>query len=210
MPCLLVAAALALLTLGCAPATESPMMPENTHPASRTEAADTATLGAGCYWCVEAVLQQVPGVLAVESGFSGGARPDPTYEEVCSGTTGHAEVVRVRFDPKVLSYSALLDWFFRLHDPTQKDRQGNDVGTQYRSVIFTHGAAQEREARAAIARWDEKLRAAGRGPVVTEVAPAGPFYPAPEKHKDYYRRNRGAPYCRFVIAPKLEHLELER
>jgi len=171
-----------------------------------SETTELATLGAGCYWCVEAVLQQVDGVLELRSGFMGGTRADPTYREVCSGTTGHAEVLQVRFDPARLPYDHLLAWFWKLHDPTTLNRQGNDVGTQYRSVIFTHSEEQERVARASLAAVD----ASGDlpGPVVTEITPAGVFYPAGQDHDDYYRRNREAQYCRFVIAPKLDKLGL--
>ena len=168
---------------------------------------EVATLGAGCFWCVEAVLLQVDGVRSVRSGYMGGALERPTYEQVCSGATGHAEVVQVGFDPARLPYDELLDWFFQLHDPTTRDRQGNDVGTQYRSVIFTHSAAQRDAARAKIAALD----AAGGfpAPIVTEVADAGTFWPAEAYHDDYYRLNRGQPYCRVVIAPKLRKLGLE-
>ena len=171
------------------------------------ESGETATLGAGCFWCVEAVLQQVDGVLSVRSGYMGGTKVDPTYREVCTGETGHAEVVHVRFDPARLPYEDLLGWFWKLHDPTTLNRQGNDVGTQYRSAIFTHSERQERAARAAL----EALDASGAhaNPVVTEIRAAAAFYPAEGDHADYYRENRGVTYCQLVIAPKLENLGLQ-
>ena len=166
-----------------------------------------ATLGAGCFWCVEAVLKQVDGVLAVRSGYTGGKVPSPDYRSVCNGDTGHAEVVEVRFDTEKLSYEELLEWFWRLHDPTTLNRQGNDVGTQYRSAIFFHSPDQERLARASRERWN----ASGRfpSPIVTEITPASEFYAAESYHQDYYALNREQSYCRMVIAPKLEKLELE-
>lgn len=164
-----------------------------------------ATLGAGCFWCVEAVLEQLEGVLAVHSGYMGGAHPDPTYAQVCSGTSGHAEVVQVHFDPTVLSYEHLLAWFWRLHNPTTLNQQGADKGTQYRSVIFTHSPEQQAAAEAS------KVQAAAdfRDPIVTEITPAGPFYMAEADHQNYYRGNRAQGYCRMVIAPKLSKLGLE-
>lgn len=175
-------------------------------PPDRTQPA-LATFGAGCFWCVEAVLEQLDGVLDVVSGYMGGDVPDPSYRQVCAGTTGHAEVVQVRFDPARISYDKLLDWFWRLHDPTQKDRQGNDVGTQYRSVIFTHDEGQRRAAE------ESRARLEGAGvhprPVATQIVPAGPFYRAERGHQGYYRRNVEAGYCRLVIAPKLDRLGLE-
>ncbi|HKX46663.1 MAG TPA: peptide-methionine (S)-S-oxide reductase MsrA, partial [Planctomycetota bacterium] len=171
--------------------------------AARTE---LATFGAGCFWCVEAVLQQQPGVLSVRSGYMGGHVVDPTYEQVCTGRTGHAEVVQVCFDPARIAYAELLAWFWRLHDPTTVDRQGADVGPQYRSVIFAHDAAQrdaaERSKRAADASG------AFAAPIVTEIAPAATFYPAEDYHHDYYRRNKRQGYCTFVIHPKLAKLGL--
>ena len=165
-----------------------------------------ATLGAGCYWCVEAVLQQIDGVLGIRSGFMGGSGSSPTYEEVCSGTSGHAEVVQVRFDPARLSYADLLAWFWQLHDPTTLNRQGNDVGSQYRSVIFVHDEAQQATALAAKAGAEGSGTFAG--PIVTEISPASEFYEASQSHQDYYRRNRISGYCKMVIAPKLNKLGL--
>lgn len=163
-----------------------------------------ATLAGGCFWCTEAVFLQLAGVGSVESGYIGGAKPDPTYEEVCSGTTGHAEAIRIGFDPDVISYGDLLDIFFATHDPTSLNRQGNDVGTQYRSAIFPHDAAQEEEARAAIAR----AQADHADPIVTTIEPLGPWYPAESYHQDYWNRMGDRnPYCMAVIPPKLHKLK---
>ncbi|MBI1179441.1 MAG: peptide-methionine (S)-S-oxide reductase MsrA [Alphaproteobacteria bacterium] len=160
---------------------------------------ETATFAGGCFWCTEAVFLPVRGVKSVRSGYIGGAKGNPTYREVCSGTTGHAEAVEIRFDPEVVSYDTLLDIFFATHDPTQLNRQGNDVGTQYRSAVFTHSEAQRQAAEAAIGRaeqvWD--------GAIVTEVAPADRFWPAEDYHQDYFANNPGQPYCRVVVAPKV-------
>jgi len=167
---------------------------------------ETATFGAGCFWCTEAVLEQLDGVLDVRSGYMGGAAANPTYEQVCTGTTGHAEVVQVDFDPARISYDTLLDWFWKLHDPTTPNRQGNDVGTQYRSVIFVHSEAQRRAAEAS----RERAKKGFTKPIVTEIVDAGPFFEAEDYHQDYYRGNKRQPYCQFVITPKLEKLGLEK
>jgi peptide-methionine (S)-S-oxide reductase len=169
---------------------------------------EVATFGAGCFWCVEAVLKQVDGVVSVRSGYMGGTVPNPTYQQVCTGTTGHAEVVEITFDPARISYEKLLAWFWKLHDPTTRNRQGNDVGTQYRSAIFYHTEAQ----REAAERSKKALEASGayQNPLVTEITKAGPFYQAEEYHQDYYRLNKQQPYCRYVIAPKLDKLGLEQ
>jgi len=161
----------------------------------------TAVLGGGCFWCLDAVFRELDGVDAVESGYAGGQMANPTYEQVCSGRTGHAEVVRVSFDPTVLSFRDLLRVFFTIHDPTTLNRQGNDVGTQYRSVIFCDTPEQRADAQAVIA----ELTAAGlwRDPVVTEVAGKPTFYPAESYHQDYFERNGGQPYCAYVVAPKV-------
>ena len=174
-----------------------------------TDSDDTAlaTLAAGCFWCVEAVLEQVEGVHDVASGFMGGKTENPTYEEICSGTTGHAEVVQVRFDPKVVSYAELLEWFWRLHDPTTRNRQGADVGTQYRSAIFVHDDEQRAVAEKSRAAADASGSFAD--PIVTEISAASTFTPADEKHQDFYRRNREAGYCQLVIRPKLDKLGLQ-
>ena len=170
---------------------------------------ELATLGAGCFWCVEAVLEQIDGVLGVRSGYMGGSVPNPTYEQVCDGRTGHAEVVEVTFDPSRISYEQILDWFWKLHDPTTLNRQGNDTGTQYRSAIFWHSEEQ----RLAAEKSKQKLSASGAhggAPIVTEITKAGPFYSAEGYHQEYYRLNKTQPYCRFIITPKLEKLGLEK
>lgn len=166
-----------------------------------------ATFGAGCYWCVEAVLVQVPGVLSMSSGFMGGHIDNPTYEAVCAGITGHAEVLQVEFDPSVISYRELLGWFWKLHDPTTLNFQGADVGTQYRSAIYFHDTEQEREATESRRLAD----ASGvfENPIVTEITEASTFFRAKEDHQDYYRQNKNQGYCRMVIQPKLEKLGLE-
>jgi peptide-methionine (S)-S-oxide reductase len=171
------------------------------------QAVQLATFGAGCFWCVEAVFEQLEGVTEVASGYMGGLLEHPSYEAVCTGSTGHAEVVQICFDPAVISYPTLLDWFFRSHDPTTLNRQGADSGTQYRSVIFHHGDQQRGEARAKIAELGEA--GAFDTAIVTEVTAAGTFYPAEACHQDYYRLNRRAPYCQAVIAPKLAKLGLD-
>jgi peptide-methionine (S)-S-oxide reductase len=162
---------------------------------------EVATLGGGCFWCIEAVLLDLKGVERVESGYAGGSDPNPTYRSVCSGATGHAEVVQVTFDPDQLAYEDLLRVFFAVHDPTTPDRQGADVGTQYRSVIFTHSPEQ----RATAERVIQDLEAAKlwSGPIVTELAPLTRFHRAEDYHQEYYGRNPDQPYCRAVIAPKL-------
>ncbi len=167
----------------------------------------TALLGGGCFWCLEAVYADLQGVLAVKSGYAGGTTSNPTYEQVCSGATGHAEVVRVTYDPDVLSYEDLLRVFFAIHDPTTPNRQGNDVGTQYRSVIF---AADDAERARAVAIRDEiAARAIWDGPIVTEIAGPAPFWPAEPVHDDYYARNPNAGYCRVVVAPKVAKFRKE-
>lgn len=162
---------------------------------------EIATLGGGCFWCLEALYLDLQGVHGVESGYSGGAVNAPTYEEVCSGTTGHAEVVQVEFDPKVITFQEILEVFFAMHDPTTLNRQGADVGTQYRSVIFHHSPEQETQARETIsAVEDEGIWA---GAIVTEVAPFSEFFPAGDYHAEYFRRNASQPYCQAVIHPKV-------
>jgi peptide-methionine (S)-S-oxide reductase len=163
---------------------------------------ETAVFGGGCFWCLEAVFQRLPGVRSVESGYMGGRVENPTYKQVCTGTTGHAEVVRVSFDPSQISYRELLAVFFAIHDPTTRDRQGNDVGTQYRSVIFYNSDEQRREAEEVIA----ELTAAREfsAPIVTAVEPAVAFFVAEDYHQNYFNENSQQPYCQFIIAPKLE------
>ena len=162
---------------------------------------ETAVLGGGCFWCLEAVFDELAGVHSVESGYAGGSKPNPSYEEVCSGRTAHAEVVRVRFDPAALSFRDLLTVFFSIHDPTTPNRQGNDVGTQYRSVIF----CQTPEQRATVESVIEELTAAELwdDPIVTEIADAAPFYEAEAYHQEYFARNGRQPYCMVVVAPKV-------
>lgn len=160
-----------------------------------------ATLGGGCFWCLEAIFEQLRGVNAVQSGYAGGHVPNPTYEQVCTGTTGHAEVVQIEFDPDVISYRDLLNVFFAIHDPTTPNRQGNDIGPQYRSIILYHDEEQRTTAEATMREleqsgtWDD--------PIVTELVPLEQFYPAEEYHNDYFRRNPEQGYCRLVIAPKV-------
>jgi peptide-methionine (S)-S-oxide reductase len=160
-----------------------------------------ATLAGGCFWCLEAVYLELKGVQGVQSGYAGGRRPSPTYEQVCSGATGHAEVVRVAYDPAIVSYKELLDVFFTIHDPTTLNRQGGDKGTQYRSAIFYESPEQQRIAQETIAEftaakvWDE--------PIVTEVAPLEKVWPAEDYHNDYFAQNPQNPYCSVVIAPKV-------
>ena len=162
---------------------------------------EAATLGGGCFWCLEAVFKELRGVVSVMSGYAGGHVENPSYEEVCGKKTGHAEVVRVVFDPAELSYADLLHVFFTIHDPTTKDRQGNDVGPQYRSVILAHSDAQAATARAVM---DEVARAGiWDGPLVTELVPEAPFWPAEPEHHDYFARNPWSGYCRVVVAPKV-------
>jgi len=168
------------------------------------ERAETATFGTGCFWCTEAVFQRFKGVKTVTSGYSGGWVAHPTYDEVCTGTTGHAEVVQVTFDPAEVSYPELLEVFWRSHDPTQRNRQGNDYGPQYRSVIFYHTERQKQLAE----RYKRKIDEAGvySNPVVTQIEPFAAFYPAGADHQDYYNRNSRAGYCRTVIGRKLDKL----
>ena len=164
-------------------------------------AEETATFGGGCFWCTEAVFRELEGVSRVVSGYSGGQRPNPTYEQVCSGATGHAEVVQIHFDPARIGYRDLLEVFFATHDPTTPNRQGNDVGSQYRSVIFYHSEAQRQAAEAMIA----ELGASGTfgSPIVTQLAPLEAFYPAEGYHQEFFERNPRQPYCQAVVGPKV-------
>ncbi|PWG62564.1 peptide-methionine (S)-S-oxide reductase MsrA [Sediminicurvatus halobius] len=162
----------------------------------------TATLGGGCFWCLEAVFQRLEGVNHVTSGYAGGHTPNPDYRSVCTGRTGHAEVVQIDYGPERIDFETLLEVFFTIHDPTTRDRQGNDVGPQYRSIILWHDETQRDTARAVI----ERLQGEGafRDPIVTELKPLERFYPAEAYHQDYYRENAAQPYCQIVIAPKLK------
>jgi peptide-methionine (S)-S-oxide reductase len=162
---------------------------------------EVATLGGGCFWCTEAVFDDLDGVERVESGYSGGAIPNPTYQQVCTGTTGHAEVIQVEFDPRVVSFKEILEVFFTVHDPTTLNRQGADVGTQYRSVIFYHDEEQKRVAEEVIRELDEAR--VWNTAVVTELAPFETFYRAEDYHQEYFRLNGEQPYCRMVVAPKV-------
>ena len=167
---------------------------------------EVATFGAGCFWCVEAVFQELNGVLKVESGYMGGSLNDPTYRDVCSGTTGHAEVARVTFDPSVITYEELLEVLWTTHDPTTLNRQGADAGTQYRSAIFYYDDIQKQKAETSKAKvaptiWDR--------PIVTEIVPASKFYPAEAYHQDYYANNPNAGYCQIVINPKIEKVRIK-
>lgn len=162
---------------------------------------EVATLGGGCFWCLDAIYRQLRGVEKVESGYAGGTKPNPSYREVCGGNTGHAEVVQITYDPSMISYRDLLDVFFTVHDPTTQDRQGGDIGTQYRSIVLTHSDEQARIAREAIADvtaegiWDD--------PIVTQIRPLETFYPAERYHQDYFANNPNQPYCQVVIEPKV-------
>ena len=166
---------------------------------------ETAYLASGCFWCTEAVFQEIKGVLEIQSGYCGGKIPDPSYEEVCTGRTGHAETVRVKYDPSVITYDEILDVFFSTHDPTTLNRQGNDVGTQYRSAIFYVNEKQKEIAENKIKEMTEKK--VFRKPIVTQIEEFHNFYPSEEYHNNYYRRNWDAPYCQYVISPKLEKLK---
>ena len=168
-----------------------------------TNKTETATFGGGCFWCVEAVYVRIPGVISVTSGFAGGKTENPTYHDVCNGTTGHAEVTQIVFDPAKVSYDKLLEVFWQAHDPTTLNRQGADEGTQYRSIVLFHDEKQRLFAE------KSKLAAAGnfRSPIVTEIAPFKKFYPAEDYHQGYYDANSNAGYCQMVIKPKLEKLE---
>lgn len=181
----------------------APAQPVHSMETNKTEIAD---FGGGCFWCMEAVFERLPGVISVTSGFAGGTTENPTYEQVCTETTGHAEVTQIVFDPSKISYNQLLDVFWQAHDPTTLNRQGADVGTSYRSIILYRDKKQELEA--------EKSKLAAqknfRNPIVTQIVPLKEFYPAEDYHQKYYDNNSNAPYCQVVIAPKLNKLEKEK
>jgi peptide-methionine (S)-S-oxide reductase len=207
--CLTAGIAAALLaTRGETMPVHEELRPE-TQPPAKAEAAkpglEKATFGAGCFWCVEAVFQELKGVHGVVSGYSGGTTKNPTYEQVCSGSTGHAEVIQIEYDPKVISFVDLLEVFWQTHDPTTRNRQGNDVGTQYRSAIFYHNESQKQQAE----EIKKKLDASGafRGPIVTEIVPFKEFYVAEKYHQNFYAENPRQPYCAAVIPPKLDKLK---
>ena len=164
---------------------------------------ETATLGGGCFWCTEAEFQMLPGVKSVTSGFAGGTTENPTYKQVCTGETGHAEVIQIEFDPQVVSYEKILQTFWEAHDPTTLNRQGNDSGTQYRSIILYNNEAQRLAAEKSKAEAQKHFKR----PIVTEIVPLKKFYKAEGYHQNYYRSNPDQPYCRFVIQPKVEKFE---
>jgi len=163
---------------------------------------ESATLGGGCFWCLEAIYDDLEGVFEVVSGYSGGHVSDPTYQQVCSGTTGHAEVVQISFDPRVISYRALLEIFFTIHDPTTLNRQGNDIGSQYRSVIFYHDQSQKEIAETVMEEVERQDT--WKKPLVTQIMPFEVFYPAEDYHQEYYSFNTQQPYCQVVITPKIQ------
>lgn len=174
----------------------------NENKTEKTANIDTATFGAGCFWCTEAQFQQLEGVQKVVSGYMGGTIDNPSYKEVCTGTTGHAEVTNIYYDASIISFDELLAAFFVSHDPTQLNRQGNDFGTQYRSVVFYHNDEQKEKANGYIQKLNQEK--VYPSPIVTEVSAATIFYPAEDYHQNYYNQNGSEPYCRFVIQPKME------
>jgi len=190
---------------GLSPVPENLAGGENSMSAGSNNSTEVATLGGGCFWCVEAVYERIDGVQSVVSGYAGGQKANPTYEEVCAGTTGHAEVVQIHFDPEVISYEEILDLFWKAHDPTTLNRQGADVGTQYRSIILYNSEAQAQAAE----RSKAKAAAYFDDPMVTEIVSLSAFYEAEKYHQDYYENNPYAGYCTFVIRPKLQKLGLD-
>ncbi|SNS69777.1 peptide-methionine (S)-S-oxide reductase [Ekhidna lutea] len=167
---------------------------------------EKATFGSGCFWCTEAMFQRLKGVSNVKSGYTGGNLVNPTYKDICSGQSGHAEVIQFEFDPSIISFDELLEVFWNTHDPTTLNRQGNDVGSQYRSAIFYHNEKQKELAEAYKMKLDESD--IWNDPIVTEISPLGVFYPAEVDHDDYYNQNRSQPYCNFVVAPKVEKFKM--
>ena len=190
---------LALVGMVLMAAQDTPEKPKTDEKAAKVEA---VTLGGGCFWCVEAVFQEVKGVTAVESGYSGGKTENPTYKDICTGTTGHAEVCKITYDPSVITFKGILEVFFGTHDPTTLNRQGNDQGTQYRSVIFYHTKEQKEIAEKIKTELDES--GAFKNKLVTEISPLGKYTKAEDYHQNYFRRNPGQGYCAFVIAPKMD------
>jgi peptide-methionine (S)-S-oxide reductase len=162
---------------------------------------ETATLGGGCFWCLEAIYKELKGVLSVESGYAGGHVQNPTYKQVCTGNTGHAEVVQIQYNPTIITFKDLLNVFFTIHDPTTLNRQGADIGTQYRSVIFYHNETQRKIAESSIKELEQKNL--WENPIVTEISPFQMFFRAEDYHQDYYLHNANQPYCQVVIAPKI-------
>lgn len=193
--------AIAILLMACSNTNKASIKSMDQEISSNTKV-DTAYFGAGCFWCVEAVFQELKGVISVSSGYMGGKIKNPTYREVCSGLTGHAEICRIVYDPKVIEYKDLLEAFWQSHDPTTLNRQGADTGTQYRSVVFYNNEEQKAQAEFYKNKLNEE-NAFGK-PVVTEISASSAFYIAEDYHQNYYNENGDAPYCQFVIAPKLE------
>jgi peptide-methionine (S)-S-oxide reductase len=191
---------LCLLFAACAVAVSAPAQSTNTMNANKTEIAD---FGGGCFWCMEAVFERLPGVISVTSGFAGGTTENPTYEQVCTETTGHAEVTEIVFDPAKISYDQLLNVFWQAHDPTTLNRQGADTGTSYRSIILYRDKKQQLEAEKSMIAAQANFRS----PIVTQIVPLNKFYPAEDYHQKYYDNNTEAPYCQVVITPKLDKLE---
>lgn len=193
------------LSISCAEKQDNPKPTTNMNENKTKTGLDTATFGAGCFWCVEAVFQQLNGVDTVISGYCGGTKVNPTYKEVCTGTTGHAEVCNVIFDPKIISFEELLEVFWQVHDPTTLNKQGADEGTQYRSVIFYHNADQKRLAEF----YKDKLNKSGAftSPIVTEISASTNFFGAEDYHQNYFNQNRSQPYCSFVVRPKVEKFQ---
>ena len=191
---------LAVLALGALTACAGEPAKPNMNSTNKTE---LATLGGGCFWCLEATFELLPGVKAVTSGYAGGQSPNPTYEQVCGGDTGHAEVVQIEYDPATISYAKLLETFWEVHDPTSLNRQGNDAGTQYRSIILYHDEAQKQVAEKSKAEEQKKLSR----PIVTEIVPLKKFYAAEAYHQDYFRNNPTKGYCQVVIRPKVDKVQ---
>ncbi len=213
LPVAVVAAGVAVVVFSTTTHREPPPMPNDLPTLTADEigpdpappgTTETATFGTGCFWCTEAVFQQIRGVKRVVSGYTGGQRPNPTYEEICTGRTGHAEAIQLTYDPAAVSYPELLEVFWRSHDPTTLNRQGADVGTQYRSAIFYHTERQRELAE----RYKQKVNEAGvfASPIVTEITPAATFYPAEQYHQNFFNDNPRQPYCQAVVGPKVEKL----
>ncbi len=194
---------LLLPVVGCSePGRQKVISQDSSDMELKNQETDTATFGAGCFWCVEAFFQELKGVHKVVSGYMGGHVKKPTYKEVCNGNTGHAEVVQIVYDPKMISYNELLEVFWQTHDPTTLNRQGADVGTQYRSVVFYHSEEQKKTAEEL--KLSLNVYGAFADPIVTEISPSSEFYVAEDYHQDYYAQNGSAPYCQFVIKPKMD------
>lgn len=194
---------LAFLCLALLLGSGAPVGSQTNHMNSSTNHLEVATLGGGCFWCTEAIFQMLPGVKSVASGYAGGATANPTYKQVCSGDTGHAEVIQITYDPKVVSYEKVLETFWEAHDPTTLNRQGGDSGTQYRSIILYSSEAQKAAAEKSKAEAQKHFSR----PIVTEIVALKHFYPAEDYHQDYYRSNPNQPYCRAIIRPKVEKFE---